>query len=316
MPRFLTRRRGRAGAASSFLFAAAVPLRFLSRREFVWHCHAIFWYLCSLFFLVFAGSAHLSAGTAGAASNGFAGDGAVESANDASPAGEAEAWKTSAATGGPVQSLSVYLTSSTTASNVLIGLYADGGSGPGNLLAAGTIRSIAKDSWNSVALASPVTLTQGSTYWLALSGQGGQVAYRDRAGVGTPAQTAAGTYTALPSNWKTGSYIANDGPLSAYAGSAAAPPLPLLHRRHLRLRHRRLRRRPPGPSSWRRPGRTATPAPRPSRAAASIAPTGLPSRGRRSRSRQGPTPTRTSAPTPPRAPAVAGSPSSPRAARR
>jgi len=166
-------------------------------------------------FLLFGGSTHLSAGAAGAASNGFAGDTAVEPSNDASPAGEAEAWRAPAATGGPVQSLSAYLTSSTTASSVLIGLYADGGSKPGKLLAAGTIRSIAKNAWNSVTLASPVTLTQGSTYWLALSGQGGQVAYRDRAGAGTPAQTAAGTYTALPANWKTGSYSASYGPRSA-----------------------------------------------------------------------------------------------------
>jgi hypothetical protein len=155
------------------------------------------------------------------------GDSSVETGNDSSPAGEAEAFKTAPATAGTIDSLSLYLTTNTTATSVLLGLYSDAGGRPGTLLTSGKITAITKNAWNSVAV--PAKTLTATSYWIALSGQGGAVAYRDRAGLGgtLPAQSAAGSVTALPASWQTGSYVATaDGPLSAYGGNSGATATP------------------------------------------------------------------------------------------
>jgi hypothetical protein len=163
-----------------------------------------------------------------AATPGSVGDKTLEVANDSSPAGEVEAFKTAPATAGYVDHMSVYLTSDTTATSVLVGLYSDAGSKPGTLLASGKISTITKNAWNSLPI-STVTLS-ATTYWIALSGQAGAVGYRDRCcgnGGTLPAQSAAGTYTSLPASWTTGSYTASgDAPLSAYAVGTATAPTP------------------------------------------------------------------------------------------
>jgi chitodextrinase len=152
----------------------------------------------------------------------------VEAQDDSSPAGEVEAAQTTAGATGQVNELQVYLSSRNAASTVKIGLYSDSGGRPGALLASGTVATVQNGAWNTASI-TPVSVTAGNPYWIAILGLGGTIAYRDRCcGSGTPVQTAAGVLSAMPSLWTTGTYVGRDGPLSAYGdwSSSTSPPPP------------------------------------------------------------------------------------------
>src|SRR5262249_47329853 len=88
-----------------------------------------------------------------AASGGYVGDNAVESATDSSPNQEVEGLRTTNATAGDVNRISVYLTSDPAATSVLVGLYSNGsGTKPGTLLGSGTITKPTLNAWNSVSV--------------------------------------------------------------------------------------------------------------------------------------------------------------------
>jgi hypothetical protein len=159
----------------------------------------------------------VSSPPAGASSAGWAGYSTVQTGDDSSPDGEVEAFKTAPATPGAVNRISVYLTVNNKAPTVLVGLYADDHGKPGALLASGSITSPTIADWNTAAI--PATNLAATSYWIAISGQGGVVTYRtSQWGHGTlPAETASGSHTSLPQSWTTGSYSNMDGPLSAYA---------------------------------------------------------------------------------------------------
>jgi hypothetical protein len=63
---------------------------------------------------------------------------------------------------------------------------------------------------------STATITNATTYWVAILGPagGGVAKFRDRAGGGSES-SAATSLTALPSTWVTGKKY-TDGPMSAY----------------------------------------------------------------------------------------------------
>jgi chitodextrinase len=160
------------------------------------------------------------------------GNATIEAQADSSPAGEAEAGVTTAASTGQVNELRVYVDTPTTATSVKVGIYADAAGKPGARLSSGTITTPQKGTWNAAPIA-PVSVSAGKQYWIAVLGIGGAVAYRDRCcGSGTPVQTNAGVLTELPATWTTGPYIGNAGPLSAYGtwnaatSPAPAPPAP------------------------------------------------------------------------------------------
>jgi hypothetical protein len=143
----------------------------------------------------------------------------VEELLDSNAPGLAEAFQYTADGSGTVTELVVYLDASSTASKVVVGLYADNGSdSPGALLAQATIAAPAAGSWNSAAVAG-VNVVAGNRYWLAIlqpTSSTGTIRFRDTDS-GGPAQTSLQTNLAtLPSTWQTGSTFVNS-PLSAYA---------------------------------------------------------------------------------------------------
>jgi chitodextrinase len=152
----------------------------------------------------------------------------VEPTDDANTDGKAEAFRTTASGTGKVSSLQLYLASSSSAATVSAGIYSDAGGHPGTLLAKGSASAHAGD-WNAVPLASPVTVAEGTVYWIAiLSPVGaGTVVFRDQPGGGASETSLDASLTDLPTTWSSGTGWP-DGPLSAYGVadvSLAAPDL-------------------------------------------------------------------------------------------
>jgi glucose/arabinose dehydrogenase len=143
------------------------------------------------------------------------GDQTIESGVDSNNLGMAEAFETTAAATGTVSSMSVYLDAGSTASRVVLGLYADGGAHPGALLTQGVVTAPTAGAWNAVTVPS-ASVTAGTRYWTAILGTGsGGLRFRDRSGGCRSETSAQGTLTALPATWTSGS-LYTDCPLSAY----------------------------------------------------------------------------------------------------
>jgi Fibronectin type III domain len=148
------------------------------------------------------------------------GDSGVQPATDTDDAGLAEAFQVKAASTGTVNTLNVYVDSSSRATQVAVGLYSNVNGGPASLLAQGNTAHPVTGAWNTISVA-PTNVTAGVTYWVAVLGTGGTLAFRDDCcGGGTPSQNSAQTnLTSLPGSWSPGAHW-SDGALSAYAPSA------------------------------------------------------------------------------------------------
>ena len=149
------------------------------------------------------------------------GDQKIESGADSNTAGAGEAFQYTATTTGTANSLSVYLDSGNTASQVAIGLYADNGANkPGSLLAQGTISAPKAAAWNTTSV-SPTPISAGTKYWIALLGPAGAgtVKFRDVGSGGPSVMSSQATLSALPGTWSSGASYANS-PMSAYAAGS------------------------------------------------------------------------------------------------
>jgi hypothetical protein len=177
--------------------------------------------------LALAATLALFASASGVASaDVLAGDPAVAPTLDSDAAGLAEAFRTSATASGAVASLNVYLDASSKATAISLGLYADASGHPGALLAQGSLSHPAAGAWNAVTVPS-TSVSAGTTYWLAMLGTGGMLAFRDHCcGTGTPAENAKGTgLSTLPATWTSGAKW-SDGSASLYAASSDSTPPP------------------------------------------------------------------------------------------
>jgi chitodextrinase len=156
-------------------------------------------------------------GSAGAATQ-LLGSSVLQASSDSDLAGQAEAFQTTAAASGTVASLSVYLDAGSTATKLVAGVYTDSSGRPGTLLGQASRSTPAAGAWNTLAFASPFAVTSGQTYWIALLGAGGTLAFRDCQGCvsGGAVSSSQTGLTALPASWSSGS-VWNDGILSAYA---------------------------------------------------------------------------------------------------
>ncbi len=145
------------------------------------------------------------------------GDQSVETGADSDVAGQAEAFSYPAAASGTVGTLHVYLDSASSATSVVVGLYAASGSHPGALLAQGTIATPAA-GWNTVSVPA-ATVTAGTTYWLAILAPSGAgtVRFRDKSMGGACEVSSQTTLKSLPSAWSSGPAYRN-APMSAYGG--------------------------------------------------------------------------------------------------
>ena len=163
-----------------------------------------------------AGLAAASTITSGA----LFGDQSVESVHDSEPAGQAKAFPFTATFSGTAQSITVYVGGATTLNAAL---YSDHFGKPGALLASGSATATAA-GWTTATIANK-SITQGTTYWVALLGNS-SLTYRDGAqsgcvSVNTPLSR---NITRFPASFPQG-LTYQSCPLSAYAsGTTTLPP--------------------------------------------------------------------------------------------
>lgn len=132
-------------------------------------------------------------------------------------AGAAEAFATRVGYSGQLSRLHLWVDSSSTATQAVVGLYSNQNGHPGALLERATITNVMPGSWNYVDLPS-MPVAAGQKYWIAALAPdgGGTLSLRD-AGAGGTSQTAARPHlTTLPAHWSGAADAAAAGPLSAY----------------------------------------------------------------------------------------------------
>lgn len=131
----------------------------------------------------------------------------------------AEAFKKTATVTGKVTSVRVYVNSGSTSTRLVAGLYADNNGHPSALLAQGVLNNPTANSWNTVPLttAPAPSVTNGSTYWIAILSPTGILQFRDKVGgAAESSETSSQTnLTSLPSTWTTGTVL-SEGPLAGY----------------------------------------------------------------------------------------------------
>lgn len=152
------------------------------------------------------------------------GSSTVESQADSSPAGTAEAFSQVATASGITETAHLYIGASNAAKTVAVGIYSNVGAHPGTLLSTGSSAATPAGTWTSVPIGR-VAITSGSTYWLAILGEGGTLDYRDHAkGTCASETNTQSGLTAFASTWKSGASY-KDCPGSVYV-TAGAPPSP------------------------------------------------------------------------------------------
>ena len=153
------------------------------------------------------------------------GDQLLEAKHDQNVAGKAEAFRTTATTSGTLTKLTVYVESTSAATKLNAGIYADANGHPGSLLGQGMITAVVKGTWNDVPI-SAAAVSAGSVYWIAILSptSTGTLQFREAA-AGASEGSASSTLTALPATWASGARY-TDGPLSAYgSGDTSVTPM-------------------------------------------------------------------------------------------
>jgi hypothetical protein len=151
------------------------------------------------------------------------GDQTVESQVDSNTNGQAEAFQTTGNVSGSLSSITFYVNSNSTATELYVGLYADNNGNPGTLLTQGSVATPTAGAWNTVSMPS-TNVTAGTPYWIAVLGAtSGKLFFRDHSSGSCKSQTSSQiTLTSLPATWSPGTFY-SDCPLSAYAVSSAPP---------------------------------------------------------------------------------------------
>jgi hypothetical protein len=142
---------------------------------------------------------------------------------DTNPVGMAEAFSAPADATGPIDTLHVYLDSSSTASQVQVGVYS-GGSRPSAKLGSCTVTA-PRSGWNDCAV-TPFNVTAGATYWTAIlqpEGSTGTLRFRD-GGTQTAYTSSGDTHTSLPASYDVGHAWSGTGRASLYGDADVAPP--------------------------------------------------------------------------------------------
>ena len=144
------------------------------------------------------------------------GDTATESQVDFNPAGTAEAFQTTAVASGSLGALFVFVDASSTAGNMVLGVYSDNAGHPGTLLSQVSSSALTLGAFNTL-VAPSATIVSGTRYWIAILGTGsGTLRFRDRPGGTCSCETSAQTnLTTLPASWSSGTHF-SDCPVSAY----------------------------------------------------------------------------------------------------
>jgi hypothetical protein len=128
----------------------------------------------------------------------------VQASLDTDNSQEAEAFPVTANSTAQVNSLSLFLDTSSTAATVWVGLYSNYSGHPNTLLSQAAVTQPLPGKWNSVSIPS-VQVKMGRRYWVALLGLNGQIAFRDNTGNCYSETSQQTSSTSLPSTWRTGS---------------------------------------------------------------------------------------------------------------
>ena len=158
------------------------------------------------------------------------GDQSLANYADNNPAGTAQAFSYTPTASGTTTDIELYVNSGATATKLIVGLYSDASGTPGTLLTTGSLSAPQAGAWNDVAVGS-ATITQGTSYWIAVLGTGGVLNYLDTSsGTGASYVEAATGLTSLPSTYAPGAKY-NVSPASAYVngvpsggGGGTTPP--------------------------------------------------------------------------------------------
>jgi hypothetical protein len=144
------------------------------------------------------------------------GDADVAPTFDSDTAGTAKAFATRAGYTGQLSQLHLYVDSSSTASQVIVGIYSDRDGHPGALKSHATITNARPGSWTYVTVPA-LSITAKRRYWIAvLAPKGaGTLSFTDTVGGAASETSASQTLTRLPGQWSTGT-VSTSGPLSAY----------------------------------------------------------------------------------------------------
>jgi hypothetical protein len=78
----------------------------------------------------------------------------------------AEAFRSVATSSGTATALNIYLDQTSTATQLIVGVYADAGGKPGALLSSGRSVTPAAGGWNAISV-DPLLIRSGQAYWLA-----------------------------------------------------------------------------------------------------------------------------------------------------
>jgi hypothetical protein len=156
--------------------------------------------------LVFAASAQATV---------LLGDQNIEPTIDGWPSPNSEAFGYTAISSGTAGSISVYLDSK---GGITVGLYANSSTNrPDRRLAVASNTSNVAHAWATIPIPA-VTINSGTRYWIAVGGNGGSIAYRQRYGW---SYDYRGTGFASPYVWTTQRHVQ----LSAYVSSTTARPV-------------------------------------------------------------------------------------------
>ena len=144
------------------------------------------------------------------------GDQAIESGHGSKGAGLAEAVPFRSYASGTLTAIRVFIDRRNTAKAVAAGIYTTIQGHPGRRIASGSLSRPKAGKWNRVAVGS-TRITDHRTYWIAVLGRRGRLAFRDRSrGSCTSEGSHQTRLKSLPSSWKPGRR-SHTCPISAYA---------------------------------------------------------------------------------------------------
>jgi hypothetical protein len=138
------------------------------------------------------------------------GDKTLEPWVDSKPQGVAQAFQTTPKKTGVITTAQVYLDASSTATELVAGIYRDNNGHPGTLVAQGNLSTLKSGAWNPIPIP-VVSVTAAQPYWIVILGSKGQIRYLDRVGSGNGLMetSTSKTLTSLPSKWMGSEYKTN-----------------------------------------------------------------------------------------------------------
>ncbi|MFZ3213773.1 MAG: Ig-like domain-containing protein [Terriglobales bacterium] len=142
---------------------------------------------------------------------------------DSNPNALAQAYRETANASGTATVIEFYVDPTSTSTLAAVALYSGSTSAPKSLLAQASFVPVS--GWNAVSIPA-VSITKGTTYWIAELGLGsGTLVYRDGSG-SCPAPDMTGLTAGFAATWKTADNWKQCG-ISAYVLTGAAAPAPI-----------------------------------------------------------------------------------------